>query len=279
MKRLFLIAIFSGSMAVNAIAQEFHMPKPSPTVTVDQGFSTSFIKLNYSRPSARGRVIFGNVVPYGQVWRTGANSATTVTFGEDVSIDGNLIKAGVYALYTIPEKNDWTIILNSGVKNWGDEGFKKEDDVLRFKVPVTHLKDFYQETFRISIENLRSTSCNIVLSWANVMVSIPVTTDNNARIMAHLDQELKGSNPPYAAAAAYYLSSNQKLETAAKYEQMAIEKNPKAYYLNWHLAQIYQKLGRHQDAVKNAEIAAQKAKGTVFADEYERKYQEILKEK
>lgn len=277
MKRLFLVALLSGGFALCANAQEFHMPKPSPTVTVDQGFSTSFIKLNYSRPSVRGRVIFGDLIPYGKVWRTGANAATKVTFGEDVSIDGHLIKAGEYALYTIPGKEEWKIILNKGVSNWGAEGFSDKDDVLKFDVPVEHL-DKVQQSFRISVENLTDNSCDIVLAWADVSVSVPVKTDNNERILSYLDKALKGDKPPYAQAASYYLATNQHMEKALEYEKLAIKENPKAYYLHWHLAEIYQKLGKHDDAVKSARTASELAKGTAFADEYTRDYQNMLKE-
>lgn len=275
MKRFFLVALLSGGLALTVNAQDFQMPKPSPTVSVNQGFSTSFIKLDYSRPSVKGRVIFGHLVPYGQVWRTGANNATKITFGEDVSLNGHPVKAGEYALYTIPEKDAWTIILNTGVSNWGTQGFDKKDDVLQFTVPVQH-HDGVQQTFSINIEDMSDNSCNIVLSWADVQVAIPVKADNNERIMAHLDEALKGDKPPYYQAASYYYASDQKMEEAAKYCDLAIKENPKAYYMNWLQARIYDKLGNHQQAVEEAKQAAEKAKGSAFAAEYEQHYQDML---
>ncbi|HET8574094.1 MAG TPA: DUF2911 domain-containing protein [Edaphocola sp.] len=275
MKRFFLVTLLSSGLALAVNAQDFHMPKPSPTVSVNQGFSTSFIKLDYSRPSVKGRVIFGHLVPYGQVWRTGANNATKVTFGEDVSLDGHSVKAGEYALYTIPEKDAWTIILNTGVSNWGTQGFDKKDDVLQFTVPVQHL-DKMRQTFSINIEDMTDNSCNIVLSWADAQVSIPVTADNNERIMAYLDEALKGDKPPYYQAASYYFASDQKMEEAAKYCALAIKESPKAYYMNWLQARIYEKLGKHQQAIDEAKQAAEKAKGSAFAAEYEQHYQDML---
>ncbi len=259
-------------------AQDFHMPQASPTVTVNQGFSTSFIKIKYSRPSMRGRVIFGDLLPYGKLWRTGANEATTLTFGEDVILDGHPLEAGTYALYTVPGKTEWKIILNKGVDNWGPSGFAKSANVAAFSVPVHHLAR-PQETFRISIEDMTNNSCSIVLAWADVSVRVPVKADNNARIMAYLDKALKGDKPPYAQAAGYYLSTGQKLEDALKYANEAIEQNPKAFYLYWLQARVYQKLGQHEKAVEAAKVAAEKAENTPFAVEYSVHYQDMLRAK
>lgn len=278
MKRLFLVVLMSGSFALTSNAQDFHMPKPSPTVTVDQGFSTSFIKLNYSRPSVKERVIFGHLVPYGKVWRTGANEATKITFGEDLILAGHPVKSGEYALYTIPGQKEWTIILNKGLSNWGTAGFDKKDDVLEFSVPVKYVKDI-QQSFSIHIEDLTDNSCNIVLSWADVQVAIPVKADNNERILAYLDKALRSEKPPYAQAANYYLATGQKLEEASKYAELATKENPKAYYLFWLRARIYQKLGDHANAVRTARLAADGAKGTAFADEYEQHYEDMKKGK
>lgn len=275
MKRFFFSGLIIAGLSAGASAQDFHMPKPSPTTSVNQEFSTSFIQLDYSRPSMKGRTIFSHVVPFGEVWRTGANEATRITFGEDVTINGKLIKKGQYALYTIPEKEKWTIILNTGVGNWGASGFKDEDDVLKFDIPVKQSKDA-QESFRISVENLTINTCDIVLSWENTYVSFQVKADNNERILAYLDEQLKGKKPPYATAAGYYDQTNQKLEDAAKYYELAIKENPKAYYLNWHLAQVYQKLGKHDEALKQAKESADKAKGTAFASEYEQHYKDLV---
>lgn len=278
MKRFFLVALLSGGMAICVNAQDFHMPKPSPTTSVNQGFSTSFIKLDYSRPSVKGREIFGHLVPYGKVWRTGANEATKITFGEEVLLNGQPVKAGEYALYTIPEKEEWTIILNTGLSNWGTQGFDKKDDVLQFKVPVEHVKDL-QNSFSISIEDLADNSCVIVLAWADVKVRIPVKAENNERILAWLDKELKGEKPPYAKAAGYFLTTNQRLDEASKYASLAIKENPKAFYLYWLQARIYDKQGKHDEAVKAAQMAAEGAKGSAFAGEYEQHYQDMLNKK
>lgn len=274
MKRFFFSGLLIAGITLSANAQDFQMPKPSPTTSVNQEFSTSSIQLDYSRPSMKGRTIFGNVVPFGNLWRTGANKATQITFGEDVTINGTEIKKGEYSLYTIPEKEEWTIILNSGVGNWGATGFDEKDDVVRFKVPVNHSKEA-QETFAITVENITMTSCDIVLAWSDTYVSFEVKADNNERILAYLEKELKGKKPPYSTAAAYYLSTDQKLEEAAKYYEIAIKESPKAFYFNWYLAQVYQKLGKKDEALKAAEKAADLSKGSAYESEYAQHYKDM----
>src|SRR5688572_4252495 len=109
-------------------------PQPSPTQTIKQDFGISTVELTYSRPSMKGRKIFGDLVPYNAIWRTGANAATKIKFADEVTIGGQKIKAGDYVLYTIPGETEWEVILNKGLTNWGIDGYKKEDDVARVKV-------------------------------------------------------------------------------------------------------------------------------------------------
>lgn len=275
MKKLILSALVLMVGATTVYSQDFHMPKPSPTTTVKQGFSTSFIELNYSRPGVKGREIFGAMIPYGKIWRTGANAATKITFGEDVVVAGHPIKAGKYELFTIPGEKEWEIIFNSDLGNWGAAGYKEKDNVLTFKVPVTHLENI-QESFRISIENLRRSTCTIDLAWGHVLVSLPVKANNNDRIMAYLDKQLKGEKPPYAAAASYYMRTNQKLDVALKYYDLAIKQQPKAFYLYWHKAELLEKMGKHKEAVQAAKKAAEIAKSSpAFAFEYQQKYEQL----
>lgn len=277
MKQIMLLTALSGSLVLNARAQDFKMPKPSPTTTVKQDFSTSSITIDYSRPSVKGRDIFGDLVPFGKVWRTGANEATKVTFGENVQLMGKDIKAGSYALYTIPGEKEWTIILNTGLSNWGTMGFDEKDDIAQFQVPAKNIAEKV-ETFTISIDNMTKNSCELVLSWDHTRVSIPVTADNDQRIMDYLKKELAGPNPPYQQAASYYLETNRNLEEAAAYADKAIAANPKAFYLHWLKARILQKTGNRSEALSEAQKAAAGAAGSPFADEYQNHYETLKKE-
>ncbi len=273
MRRLCLIIFISAGLASGMFAQTFHMPKPSPTITVNQEFSTSFIKLTYSRPAARGRFIFGHLIPFGQVWRTGANQATQITFGEEVYVAGQALPAGTYALYTIPGLEQWKIIFNKEVHNWGAVGYDKSKNVVAVTVPVQHHKKT-QESLRISLEDLTNNSALLNIAWANVSVEVPIAADNNVRILTYLDKALKGGKPPYSQAINYYLTTDQRLDDALLYSKLAIRKNPEAWYLYWMKAQVLQKLGQHKKAVAAAKKAYEitKKDQPAFVHEFKEHY-------
>jgi hypothetical protein len=165
---LFLLAVLFAS-GVNA--QALKLPALSPSCKIAQDFSTSNIEIAYSRPSMRGRKIFGDLVAYGHVWRTGANSATKIKFGEDVIFGGQTVKAGEYALYTIPDVKEWTVILNTATGNWGSYGYDTKDDIARFKV-IPKMKDGNTQTFTINITNMTYSTCNIEIAWEKTKLVI-----------------------------------------------------------------------------------------------------------
>lgn len=270
-----LVALLIAACASAVSAQELKLPVLSPTSTITQEFSTSKLEITYSRPSARGRAVFGEVVGWGEVWRTGANAATKITFGEDVSIGGKAVKAGTYALYSIPNKSQWEIILNKGVGNWGTGGYSTADDVARFTVPAQSLPSNV-ETFTISIGDITFNSCTINLSWERVLVSIPVKAENEARLNASIDKAINNPTIPYQQAATYYLETNQNLDKALAYAEKAIEANPKAFWLQFMKAKIAAKLGRKDVATAAANASIQLAKGTPYEAEYTRNNQKLL---
>ena len=278
MKQLFVTSALIAATVLTAAAQDFKMPAPSPTTTISQDFSTSKIEINYSRPAIRGRVIFGELVPYGKVWRTGANGATKLTFGEDVNMAGKQLKAGTYALYTIPTEKEWKVIINTGVSNWGVSGFDDKDDVIAFSVPVQKTSETVQ-SFTISIDNITINSADITMAWENTKVVIPIKADNNDRIVQHLEKELQGEKPPFQQAANYFLETNQQLEKAAAYADKAIDANPDAFYLYWLKARILDKQGKHQEAIAAAQKAADSAASTPYAEEYKGHLKELQKGK
>src|SRR5690625_2074051 len=149
MKKIFLIALAIFSCLNLAFAQKAKKPAASPHQVVKQDFALSQITIDYSRPGVKDRKIFGGLVPYNKAWRTGANAVTTVEFGLDVTLEGNLVKAGKYTLYTIPGADEWTIILNKDIDTWGLE-YAQADDVLRFQVKPIPLP-FKIETFTINV--------------------------------------------------------------------------------------------------------------------------------
>jgi hypothetical protein len=275
MKRSLYTLAFIALTATSAFAQDLKLPALSPTSKITQEFSTSSIEISYSRPSARGRKVFGDVVPYNAVWRTGANSATKVKFGEDVTMGGQVIKAGEYALYTIPNATEWEVILNKGVGNWGNAGYVTTDDVARFKVKSSKLSTPVS-TFTINIADITATTCNIEMKWENTKVTIPVKANNEERLATSIDKAINNPTIPYYQVASYYFENGQNTAKAYEYVNKAVDQNPKAFYM-WALkARIAMKLGKKADAIAAAEKSIETAKGTAFEADYVRNNQAII---
>ncbi|GAA4782945.1 DUF2911 domain-containing protein [Olivibacter ginsenosidimutans] len=247
-------------------AQNLKLPAASSTQVLTQDLGISKITLTYSRPNVKGRTIFGGLEPYGQVWRTGANSATTLTFTGDVSIDGKAIPAGTYALFTIPNKNEWTIILNKGAKQWGAYEYNQNDDVLRFTVKPQQTKNKV-ETFTISFPEVSATEAKLNIAWENTSVTFPIQVNQDAEIMASIDQAMQGEKKPYLAAAQYYFNNNKDLDQALAWADEAVKANPELPYSYYWKAQIQLKKGDKEGAKATATLgkqAAEKAKSEEY---------------
>lgn len=253
--------------------RDFTMPVPSPKVKVTQQFSTSNIELEYSRPSMKGRKIFGEMIPFERPWRTGANAISTITFGEEVSFGGQPVKPGTYALYTIPNKESWIVLLNSNYKSSGLNDIKPEYDVAKVKVTPITTGEAY-ETFTIELNNISDTKATLNIIWENTKVPVEIVADNKERILKYLEKELQGKNPPYREASYYYYEINYKLEEALKYADKVLEQNPKAFWIHSHKAKIYDKIGKKDDALHSAKKAAELTRGTQYEQEYRQKLNE-----
>jgi len=245
MKKIFLLAIAVSCFAFSNA--QLKTPAPSPTQTVKQDFGLSNVELSYSRPATKGRKIFGDLVPFGKVWRTGANSATTITFGDDVIIAGTKVPAGKYGLLTIPEKKNWTIIISKQTDVTNPTAYKTESDVVRVTAPVKKLRDA-DESFTISFEDVKPTTMNVVLSWDKSAVVLPITTDIDAKVMASINAAMKSDNPPYFQAALYYMENGKDLNQALEWFNKAVEANPKAFWVQHQWANCLAKLGKKDEA-------------------------------
>jgi tetratricopeptide (TPR) repeat protein len=254
-KLLFATILFAS---LTSDAQQLRTPAPSPTQTVQQDFGISSMQLIYSRPGMRGRKVFGDLVPYGKVWRTGANQATRIKFNDDVSIGGKPLKAGEYALFTIPGENEWEIIVNKGSENWGTV-YKQEDDLLRVKVKPTKLNDNV-ETFTMQFENVKPTSADLTIMWEKTGVRIPITTDIDTKVMAQINNLMNRDNRPYFNAAMYYLETGKDLNQAVVWFDKAIEQNPNAFWVYHQKANALAKLGKKEDAKQAANKSIELAK-------------------
>ena len=273
MKKSFLFFIICSCISIIGAAQ-LRMPAPSPTQTIKQDFGLSSIELTYSRPAIKGRKIFGELVPYGKMWRTGANGATRIKFGDDVVIGGQQVKAGEYALYTIPNENEWEIILNKGVDNGGLEGYKPEEDVTRFKVKSAPLPATV-ESFTMQFGDVKPSSTELMLRWENTVVSIPITTDVDSKVMAQINDLMNKDNRPYFQSALYYADNGKDLNQAITWFDKAIEQNPKGYYIYYQKANTLVKMGKKEEAKKvsqkSMEVARQEKN-----DDYVRLNEKLL---
>jgi tetratricopeptide (TPR) repeat protein len=244
MKKL-LSTIFIAAIALAASAQ-LKIPAPSPTQTIKQDFGMSSVELIYSRPAMKGRNVFGDLVPWNKVWRTGANNATRLKFNDDVVIGGQALKAGEYALYTVPAENEWEIIINKGSANWGTN-YKMEDDVFRVKVKPVKLNEAV-ETFTMQFANVKPTSTDLQIMWDRTAVSVPITTDIDKKIMAQINDAMNKDSRPYFQSAMYYMETGKDLNQAIQWFDKGIELNPKAFWMYHQKANALAKQGKKAEA-------------------------------
>ena len=252
MKKILTSMALAGSIAV--VAQE--LPQPSPSTHLEQRVGLTDITLDYSRPSMNGRVIFGDLVPFGSHWRAGANQNTKVTFSKPVTIEGNEVPAGTYSLSMIPNKGEWTVILNTKTDMWGVDGYSQDQDVLRIDAAPQAISSV--ETMRLSIENISVSKAEIVLDWSDVRIAIPVELNTMELAMANIQKAVTESPEDwkvYRNAANFYNQNNIELPTALMYMEKVIELNPDNWYNYYLYAQVLAKNDRKKEAKKAANKA------------------------
>ena len=255
---------------------QIKMPQASSTQTLVQDFGLGKINLTYSRPNVKGRVIFGGLEQYGKVWRTGANGATVIKFSEDITIEGKAIPAGEYGLFTIPGKSEWTVIISKGAKQWGAYTYKEADDLVRFKVKPTKLKSKL-ETFTIQFVNVYQTTAQLQISWEKTSVSLNLVTDIDARVMASIDEAMKGEKKPYFQAAQYYFSNGKDLGKALEWMNAAEAADSKAPWIKLWKGRVQLKMGDKKGAAATAEAGVKSAQ-EMKNDEYIRLNSALLAE-
>jgi len=271
---LCLIAIVLSTATLKTHAQTPRIPEASSTQTIIQDFGLGKITITYSRPNVKGRVIFGGINPWGQVWRTGANAATTINFSENVIMEGHKVAAGTYSLFTIPEKDEWTIILNKVVKQWGAYSYKDSADYLRFKVKPINLAE-KRESFTIQFANATTQSNDLHLVWDHTEVAIHMQTDDDAQITANIDELMKGNRKPYYFnAIQYYYENNKDMNKALGWALEAEKVDPGPWYKLWE-ARIHLRMGDKAAAIAAAEDGIKMAKAA-NDDEYVRLNEAVI---
>jgi hypothetical protein len=263
MRKIYILicaALLSGGV-LQSDAQGLRMPQASSSQSIVQEFGLGKISLNYSRPNVKGRKIFGTVglQPYGEVWRTGANTATVISFTDEVTIEGNKVPAGDYALFTIPGEKEWTIILNKTIKQWGAYEYKPADDFLRFKVKPAKVNELV-ESFTMQFANVKPSTAELHLMWEHTDINLHLSSDVDTRVMASIDAAMQGDKKPYFAAAQYYYENNKDLNKALAWVSEAEKADPKAPYYKLWKARIQLKMGDKSAALTTAQQGAQLAK-------------------
>ncbi len=272
--RKFIFCAIAIVALLSLKAQTIKTPFPSPPQTIKQDFGISSIELSYSRPGVKGRKVFGDLVPLGKVWRTGANNATTINFADDVTIGNAKIPAGKYGLLTIPNKDSWAIIISKQVDVTNPADYKQESDVVRVNVKPMAMRDKI-ETFTMQFANVTSSTCELQMMWENTAIALPISADVETAVMKQIDNAMNKDNRPYFQAALYYLQNGKDLNQALAWFDKAIEQTPDGYWIYHQRANALAKLGRKDDAKAAAQKSIQLAK-EAKNDDYVRLNEKLL---
>ncbi|SHF57471.1 Protein of unknown function [Salegentibacter echinorum] len=262
MKRLILLLSFAGLIATgNAQVQT---PQPSPFTKVEQKVGLTDVTLAYSRPATREREIFGELVPFGKVWRTGANENTKITFSDAVTIEGKTLEAGTYAIYTIPQENQWEVIFYTDASNWGNPQEWDESKVAVKATAEVEQLPFKMNTFTILINDLKMDAATLSFVWDQTVASLDFQVPTGKKAMASIDKIMNGPGAQdYYAAASYYHDADKDLEKAYAWVNKAIEMgNPDTYWMLRKKSLIAADLGKKEEAIaaaKKSLAAAEKA--------------------
>ncbi len=269
MKKLLLSIFALGGFVLSA--QD--LPQPSPSASVDQRVGLTDFSVEYSRPAMRGRTIFGDLVPYDQLWRTGANKATSIEFNTPVNIEGESIPAGKYSIFTIPGEGEWVFILNSNTELWGTDGYQEEKDVFRASFEAMEMSK--TENFTINFDGIDGGKAKLNIYWADRGISVPISVDVKAKALENIKNALANSEEENLwrvnrNAATYYARNNMDSKEALKFIEKSIELNPENWYSHFVHGEILAANGDNKAAVKAGKKALKL--GQEAADEAGQKF-------
>ena len=280
MKRVVLTVVVA---LVTLLAEaQVKTPQASPSAKVDQVVGLANVEIEYSRPGAKGRTVYGDLVPYGKNWRTGANANTTISIDQDIKINGSELKKGKYALYTTPKADSWDVIFYTATDNWGlPEAWDESKVALKTTVkPETLNKSV--ESFTISISNLSNEGASLDLAWERTLVSVPFTVPTNEVAMKSIEKALAGpSAADYFSAAQYFYQSNSDMNKALTWINNAVSMTPEGKDTPfWYLrlkSLIQAKTGDKKGAIATAKSSMEGAKKAGNAD-YEKMNKDSIAE-
>jgi hypothetical protein len=260
-KALVLTALLSLLAPAGAFAQQLKLPRPSPKASVQQTVGLTEVTINYCRPGVKGRTIWGELVPYDKVWRTGANEATTIQFSQDVKVNGKPLPAGLYSVHTIPSKSAWTVIFNKKAEQWGSYEYDDKQDALRIQVQPAAGPQ--QELMEFSFPEVSPEGATVELAWEKIRVPFKIEVATKEQAMANIRQSLSGLtgkpeewNVPYGAANYAFTNNLDNRDEAMKWIDQSV--GLKETFWNLRLkATMLEKAGKKKEAVTVAEKAVQ----------------------
>jgi tetratricopeptide (TPR) repeat protein len=261
-KILFIVAAFVTTFA----SAQIKMPQASTTQKITQDFGMGSIELTYSRPNVKGRTVLkekSELAPLGSMWRLGANAATKIKFTDKVTIGGTELEAGTYVIYAIPGKDMWDVIFNKGVNNWGTDGYKEAEDVVHVKVKAEKAANF-AESFTMQIINVAAETCELHMTWGNVQVAVPISTNIKDRVRAQIEKALAADNiqaNTYNTAANFYYEFDKDYTKALVNITKAVEASKDAYWMVLLKARIEKALGDKVSAKASAQKCIEMATG------------------
>lgn len=255
MKKCLLLAVMSITLIANA---QVRMPAPSSTQTISQDFGMGKMELTYSRPNIKGRSLLkenSDLAPLNKLWRLGANAATRIKFTDNVTIGGKLLDTGSYVLYAIPGKDSWEMIVNKGLTNWGTDGYKEAEDVVRFKIKSEKMAGSV-ESFTMQFAAIQPETCELHIMWGNTSVQVPISTNVKTRLKAQIEKELSADkvNPAmYQTAANFYFDMDKDLSKALANATKATQVTPNGFWLFLLKAKVEKEMGDKVAAKASAE--------------------------
>lgn len=241
-------------------------PQPSPAASTSTVVGLTDVKIDYSRPSAKGRKIFGDaatvLVPYGKIWRTGANTGTKITFSDDVKVEGIAVPKGEYLIFSWPGASEWTLSLYKDIRLGGNtDAYDKAQEAANFKVKPAKLTESV-ETFTINIGDIAADNktAKVQIAWENTSVKFTIAVDYDAKVMKSIEANTKVNPNNYYSAAVYYLENGKDLKQALEWVNKAVEANPSAFWISYQKARIQKALGDKAGALATCTASWEAAK-------------------
>jgi tetratricopeptide (TPR) repeat protein len=264
-----------------AFAQD--LPQASPISKVEQRVGLTDITIKYSRPSVRGRKIWGDIVPYKAVWRAGANACTVISFSDNVSINSQTIPAGEYSFFLIPTEADWTVILNKNTKLWGSDGYKPEEDMIRFTVKPD-MNNTFTETMLFAFDNIKIDAADVNLMWEKMKLTFRINVDTETKAIANIRKavgEAENTYRTYNASATYLLDANKEPLQALDWAKKSVGMQEKFWNV-YTLSRAYAANNMYKEAISAAEKSlklSQEAKQEAYVKMNQKNIEEWKKKK